>query len=1650
MAKAQDSASLALMKKIDAVCDRFEGDWKAGKKPVIEKYLGTTAGKERAELLRALLRLELELRAAGGKGANQAAYDKRFPDDADVVQSVFRELSQRATMNRASGAADTSVDAAATTSATSEEMPERIGRFQILSVLGQGAFGRVYKAHDPDLERDVAIKVPLKSAFDSAEELERFQREAKAAATLHHPNLCPVYEVGQTDGGPYIVMALIDGKTLSTVLKERKEPLAAKQAALIVRKLALALDAAHAKGILHRDLKPSNVIIDRDRKDVIIMDFGLARHRKKGDSKETREGVVMGTPAYMSPEQARGDMKAIGPASDIYSLGIILYEMLAGRPPFSGTVTEVLGKVMHVEPDAPRAHRDGVDPALEAICLTAIAKTPKERYSSMKALADELDNYLKGVPSESITTKPKKKKASDEPGLTQVADALSQERKRDRDAMEKAVGKHSRVLLFVILAAFGALGCMIAVSGVIMFFFRGPNTVVQITLVTKLGIDPAQMAEEKIAYYLNNNLLTVDELKRPIELKLGEHTLIAKRDGVEVQRWVFVVAQSADGNDASIQIKQKTDYVPKVVDKGKDKDDGWAPLFDDQRFKSDWEGLPGYWQFKDGDLVGSSKGIKHNTYLVSKKPYGDFELKFQARLTGTNPNSGVQIRSMTLDPAKFTVKGPQVDMGDKYWGGLYGEQFGGWMKEPDAGVVAKAVKANDFNDYHVKVIGKHVTITLNGVVTVDGDFPTMPDQGVLAWQIHSGPPMDVVFRNIRIREPSDGWTPLFNGRDLSGWSPGRAGAWKIADGAITASGPLDFLYSERDDFGDFHLRAEVKINANGNSGIYFRANKPAVLVGDYEAQITNEAGQPQKTGSLYGLAIVKDILVPADTWFTYEVIANGSNIRLFVNGKQTAEYEEKRPGRRSKGHIALQHHDPQTQVHYRKIEIKETRPANEGFASLFNGKDLTGWKVDGSPEHFKVEQGDIVAIPGKGRSWLFSDREFDDFDLKLKFKVAPGANGGVSPRGVPGDGGGNRLQLEIQVRDDKAAKQAITGAIVFSGIDAIEPQKPASLRPAGEWNDMLIEARGPNIKVTVNGQLIQDADLSKFKLDQIKGDKDWGPKNLARRRGRVGLQFASAAEVRYRDIQVREAKSVAKVPPVNADPERAAAEWALQHGGAVSLALDGNAVVEVKKAGDLPARPFRVRHLNLFARKGVTSQGVANLRGLKAIEHLELGNTQVDDQGLEYLKDLTPLKFLNLQGLGISDVGLAHLKNLTALENLNLNGNRITAKGMSYLQAMTRLEGLAIRDAAITDDSLIALKNMRGLKYFDLFHTSISGAGLVHLHGLPITHLLLGDGTPLTDAGLQSVRGFKKLASLHVGHTQIGNAGLAHLKGMTIETLILDGTKITDDGLAALKDVNGLKEVSLHRMPLTNTALPHLKALTGLAELHLDGTQVSDDGLAELQKALPKCKITPRPRPVEADGSRRIFNGKDLSGWVNEAGPNAFKLENDALVLLPGPNPRGYLYSEKEYADFELKLEFKLEANATSAIAIRGALGEIGGGKQLKIILRDQPKGEVRSTGSLILSTKNVVPPQHDVTMRPTGEWNTIHVEARGSVIKVAVNNMPALEQDLSALVDKSKNEADIFLKNTRRRVGRIGLQVPANSAVFFRNVFVRELKSSK
>jgi len=268
-----------------------------------------------------------------------------------------------------------------------------LGKYELLEELGRGGMGVVYKARQRDLDRLVAVKMVLPSHLAPAGQVERFRAEARAAAKLRHPHIVHVYEAGEVAGHHYFAMELVTGPSLAAHGKrQRATP---EHAAELVAKIARAVGHLHAHGIVHRDLKPSNILL-RESGQPCVTDFGLVKVLE-ADSGITATGSILGTPSYMAPEQAAGRVADVGPLSDVYSLGAILYELITGRPPFQEkSALDTLVQVLEGEPQSPSRLNPSVPKALESICLKCLSKDPGDRYPSAEALAEDLERFLDG------------------------------------------------------------------------------------------------------------------------------------------------------------------------------------------------------------------------------------------------------------------------------------------------------------------------------------------------------------------------------------------------------------------------------------------------------------------------------------------------------------------------------------------------------------------------------------------------------------------------------------------------------------------------------------------------------------------------------------------------------------------------------------------------------------------------------------------------------------------------------------------------------------------------------------------------------------------------------------------------------------------------------------------------------------------------------------------------------------------------------------------------------------------------------------------------------------------------------------------------------------------------------------------------------
>jgi hypothetical protein len=299
-----------------------------------------------------------------------------------------------------------------TTSHAGEVLPEQIGRYRILGRLGSGGMGVVYKAHDPHLNRVVALKMPhfQGSPESVARRVQRFQREGRAAARVLHPHVCPVLDMGEHEGCPFAVMAYVEGRSLEQRLAESGAPEDVGAAVRLLLQVLEGLAAVHAAGIIHRDLKPANILLDAAARPVLT-DFGLARPEHDGEPL-TSDGVVMGTPHYMAPEQATGQIDRVGPWTDVYGAGVVLYRMLTGRLPFEGPPLAVLSQIANDPVPPPSRWRPDLSPGLEAALQQALAKDPARRPGGALAFAEGLKPWASAAPTPAPTDKEEPRRAS--------------------------------------------------------------------------------------------------------------------------------------------------------------------------------------------------------------------------------------------------------------------------------------------------------------------------------------------------------------------------------------------------------------------------------------------------------------------------------------------------------------------------------------------------------------------------------------------------------------------------------------------------------------------------------------------------------------------------------------------------------------------------------------------------------------------------------------------------------------------------------------------------------------------------------------------------------------------------------------------------------------------------------------------------------------------------------------------------------------------------------------------------------------------------------------------------------------------------------------------------------------------------------------
>jgi Leucine-rich repeat (LRR) protein len=1402
--------SLSAAQRIDAACDKFESEWKAGRRPRIDDYLAAALASDRELLREALVAVETEL---SGRGAAETSASRSSVHSEDLR----------------------SPEATAIHGGSAQDSPTVVGRFQIRSVLGSGAFGKVYRAVDPQLGREVALKVPQETAVQTDTERAQFLKEARAAATINHPNVCQIFEVGEHAGRPYIVMALVPGQSLDETLKARKEPLPERQAALIVRKVALALAAAHDKGIVHRDLKPANVMTDRERKDIIVMDFGLARGPKVKDARATQSGVVMGTPAYMSPEQARGDSKAVGPAGDIFSLGVILYELLTGTRPFTGTATEVIGQILHVEPPPPSQRRPGINARLEAACVKAMAKDPAQRFATMKEFAAAIDAYLR----ESTAARPvaetakvgRTRQEASQLGSVALASALGaladdqSQAAAEAPVTAGAATRRRTPRRVIVLVALFLVGGLAVLAGII-FFTR--SDAVEVTVELK----DVDLADKSLRFFLDDEPVTAEKLAERMELRPGDYVLVVKRGNNIVKRKLLTVT---GGRSPGIQV---TDITPPPREAKK-----LSPEEEDRTFAQ--------WLLSIGAsfTVSVDGGPARPVSKLVELPPGPFRV--------------IQI---------FTAENQKVTDANSHHIVL-------WLKRTGAGVA----------EFHGNPIGDSTVAQLIEVKTLKWVSLALTKVTDRSLELLAGRP-DLQSIDLEAAAITDkglahlrrltelGNLALFNTPVTDEGLKHLVGLKKlyclnIGRTAVTADGlrqlkalPIHSLCisatAVRLNLGV--LKEFRELNSLGAEALSLTDADILRLVelkGLEKLSLQNNRVTDDGLQKLTALKKLKELNLNGDP----VTEAGLARLRKGLPGCNVLHVPPPDEDRTlaewlfsiGVSAVAISVDGGPDQVVTRLADLPQGPFRMVGFGTWGNGKvtdancePILRWLKRSRWERFDFNGNSIgdatvaklVEIKTLKDFWL-ANTKITDHSLELigtrsdpRSAIFDGT--AITDRGLAHLRGVKNLEglgLAATRITDEGLK-ALAGLQRLRGLDVRLTRVTAKglrhlkglpidnlvisqsqVRPT----DLEVLKDFPRLRM-LSVELLSLSDAAIPLLTELKGLEslslqgnritDDGLQQLAALKGLKALSVLWNPVTDAGLERLRKALPGCRILPESkaADPDRAAAEWVLS---VTAKEAPWPPYLRVAEPDHLP-----ITLQELFALPEIKNVEELPKKSFKLVQLTTFGS-KVSDAELARFAKLSSLQGIYLNGASISDEGLKTLAAHKGLIYLALaNAWKITDRGVQHIAGLTRLQQLWLTETRVTDDGIAPVSGLVELSALTVSSPRFTGAGLKHLTKLGQLRYLACSDCPVTDAGLESIAALDRL-----------------------EWLKLVRTKVTDRSVAALKK------------------------LTRLRELDLTGSYVSDAGLIALKKALPGCRITPEPKD-NASTERRAAALQVLKG----------------------------------------------------------------------------------------------------------------------------------------------------------------------------------------
>jgi anti-sigma factor RsiW len=1007
-------------------------------------------------------------------------------------------------------------------------------QYENVRPLGQGGMGAVFLARNVSFKRDEVLKVVIPARIGSADAMARFQQEIEAIGQLNHPNVVTPYATHRV--GDLLVLSMeFAGDSLDGHLA-KTGPLPIQDACRFVAQAADGLQHAFERGVVHRDIKPSNLLLTTvgGKPVVKIVDFGLAKARDEsrgGDESRplTGENVVMGTLAYMSPEQAR-DSKSADIRTDIYALGCTLYALLTGRPPF--VADSPTGFLMAHAQDAPPrldAQRPDVPPKLADIALKMIAKAPADRHQTPAEVALALEPFATGGTTVDWVPPP-------EP---------------TRGGWKKPAAVAAAVLA-------GLAAAVIAASTLFVKTKDGTIELTDLAPDAEVFVDDGKVSVK----WADGNQ------SAEIRVPAGTRKLEVKRNGVTVAGETVEIAHN-DRKVVSAKLKPvepavaaATPVVPTVDDEDDDPpppppvvsappEKDFVPLFNGKDL-SGWERLGNQdgtsWKVADGILFGAMK-TKPPAMPTTLRKLRPMPRHYHLRVKVAGPvGPGALLYLYSEGPRN--LHGP---------GGLYRITLG--STDPATAYVGRLiapgnprakldVKAERRQWYTLDVIvrGNRITVDVDGKRTADHTDPDMPARpGDLKVHVSAG--TTVRFQTIEMKELPDPNAPpkppefkaLFNGKDLTGWETSGMGqgSWRVEDGVLVGSflknaGGTILAWPKGLAPRHYHLRLVTK-KSDGWAGIvalfcdmkYTANNKNPgawpwggpgpgryiVFTGCTTPQPDREVGRLEyATGKTRAAApLLGGPLPVANTeWYTLDVIVSGPRVTVDVNGKRTADYTD--PDLPADGRPFTLGCPGNATVMFKSVEFKElpapAPPKEPEFKSLFNGKDLEGWQVVGNPKaNWAVKDGAIVGEWPKGVDSSGGTNIVPvgvkprHFHLRFEATKSEVWNSRVFLFGSPP----NRPPYRIMLGSPQNAVGDEMGRLSARGSD-LPMKTPADRIPLRAWNSYDVVVLGNRITVEVNG--VRTADLTD---DQMPADG-----------GGIAFHCAGHDRIRYRNIEIKE------------------------------------------------------------------------------------------------------------------------------------------------------------------------------------------------------------------------------------------------------------------------------------------------------------------------------------------------------------------------------------------------------------------------------------------------------------------------------------------------------------------------------------------------